>query len=637
MNRQIKQRIFWTILLIVTLFTIFGYSSFDDVKPIELTDELGFYQINTCKFSILELQSNNLKTLYQDHYKINVYKYSSIDCFGKVSGIDRVKNDIFISVGFNPLINLLLISVILCFLFNLVGSNKNNKEILNMKFLFGVLSTSIIFLFLILSENRFYEKNLRGLDLTSNKDRLIIFVFLLVSFYFINFHFLQKSESLINYFPYLFIFMGVVNGFNFNIFNVIFVFFYIYSMIKNPSKIKYNLIFITWIIIWLNNINNNNFYLDPDKVVGSSSTIYSKQSTFFWSVVFFYTLFGIFTYIQENYKNLDLMTLNQSFLNSGVSVFILGIITAKLTTINAISFVIFGQNKTSTRDFNYNSLGSWRGFSPSSEHIGEFYGLILLFLLLSRFIYKLNLTYLDYFKIFVIILGLILSNNRAAIAMLVFISLYILFVHVLKFDYRKVILFSLGIIFLGLFLSDQIYPFEFTSTRIYNEANIRTINQESTSLSYFKNSKLDGKMFPITVLGYLSTISFYTNRSSLWGMFLARYNPTGLEFLMGTGPYNLSRLYNEINIQEDPGFLLTHSSLLQILIYQGLVGIILIFYSLFRVYKKQSSVGVSTIFLIPFLYLFINYIKSDSIFYFSSVFTILFFFKLSKHGYKFNE
>lgn len=124
MTRIIKQRIFWTIVLIITLFTIFGYSSFDDVKPIELTDELGFYQINTCKFSILELQSNNLKTLYQDHYKINVYKYSSIDCFGKVSGIDRVKNDIFISVGFNPLINLLLISVILCFLFNLVRSKK---------------------------------------------------------------------------------------------------------------------------------------------------------------------------------------------------------------------------------------------------------------------------------------------------------------------------------------------------------------------------------------------------------------------------------------------------------------------------------------------------------------------------------
>ena len=70
MTRIIKQRIFWTIVLIITLFTIFGYSSFDDVKPIELTDEIGFSQINTCKFSILELQSNNLKTLYQDHYKI---------------------------------------------------------------------------------------------------------------------------------------------------------------------------------------------------------------------------------------------------------------------------------------------------------------------------------------------------------------------------------------------------------------------------------------------------------------------------------------------------------------------------------------------------------------------------------------
>ena len=54
------------IIFLLFLLVIFSYTFFDDLKPIQISDELGFYQINTCSFSIMEFQLNNTHTLYQD-------------------------------------------------------------------------------------------------------------------------------------------------------------------------------------------------------------------------------------------------------------------------------------------------------------------------------------------------------------------------------------------------------------------------------------------------------------------------------------------------------------------------------------------------------------------------------------------
>ena len=43
-------------------------------------------------------------------------------------------------------------------------------------------------------------------------------------------------------------------------------------------------------------------------------------------------------------------------------------------------------------------------------------------------------------------------------------------------------------------------------------------------------------------------VGFLINRSELWGLFLARYNPSFSEFMLGTGPYNLAKHYGEIDI-----------------------------------------------------------------------------------------
>ena len=48
------------------------------------------------------------------------------------------------------------------------------------------------------------------------------------------------------------------------------------------------------ITIWVLNVESNDYYLDPDKIIGSSGTVYNQGSTFFWSIVFFYSFLGVF-------------------------------------------------------------------------------------------------------------------------------------------------------------------------------------------------------------------------------------------------------------------------------------------------------------------------------------------------------
>ena len=269
-----------------------------------MTDELGYYQINTCKHSLFEFQSNNLKTTFQDHYIINVYNYSDISCYGKISAIDRVKDTFYISVGFNPFVNLVLSSLLLSFIFYISNKEKKEKSVLNFKFFISLFLTSGLFTYGIFSETRFYEKKLRYLDLTLSSTYITIFLFLF-SIYFVNFYFLNSSEKLINYFPYLYLFLGVINGFNINIFYLIFIFIDTRNVEKfKTSEIQYN-IFI-WILIWISEIESNNYYLDPDKIVGSSSTVYNKHSTIFWSILFFYTLLGIISYVKNNLGAINL-------------------------------------------------------------------------------------------------------------------------------------------------------------------------------------------------------------------------------------------------------------------------------------------------------------------------------------------
>ena len=81
-------------------------------------------------------------------------------------------------------------------------------------------------------------------------------------------------------------------------------------------------------------------------------------------------------------------------------------------------------------------------------------------------------------------------------------------------------------------------------------------------------------------------------------------------------------------------FLLTHSSLIQILIYFGIIGLIVLFYEFYKILKKRNKYNNNLIMFTPFLFLVINLLKSDSLFYFSTLFTLLFFYTVNKSSYK---
>ena len=115
-------------------------------------------------------------------------------------------------------------------------------------------------------------------------------------------------------------------------------------------------------------------------------------------------------------------------------------------------------------------------------------------------------------------------------------------------------------------------------------------------------------------------IAYFVNRSELWGIFLARFNPEYLNVFFGSGVFSLAKQYGEINISKykyatniEMGFLLPHSTILLIFLFTGLIGLFLFLYfitkQLINLKKKQYNE-----FLVVLL-LTVNIFKSDSLIY----------------------
>ena len=69
----------------------------------------------------------------------------------------------------------------------------------------------------------------------------------------------------------------------------------------------------------------------------------------------------------------------------------------------------------------------------------------------------------------------------------------------------------------------------------------------SSSINYLQN--LDESFFLIRLIILIfGFFAFLINRSELWGIFFARYNPETLETFFGSGPFILANHYSEINI-----------------------------------------------------------------------------------------
>ena len=104
-----KDKVVKVIFLFFLIFIPFSISDYsDNVQPEKITSDLRFYEINTCSISLNEFLLENPNVIYQDHYKIRFNNYSSIECFGRITGIDQIGYTFYISIGTNTLINLFL-------------------------------------------------------------------------------------------------------------------------------------------------------------------------------------------------------------------------------------------------------------------------------------------------------------------------------------------------------------------------------------------------------------------------------------------------------------------------------------------------------------------------------------------------
>ncbi len=624
------------ILLILIVLLLPWVPSFLDseVEIQELTDELGFYETYTCQISYSEFQLKNIFTLYQDHYRINLNEYSEAPCYGKLTGVDRVGDIFYISIGLNPLLTLFLQSL---FLFLVILLLKKDEKLLlseNSTYAISILISSVLITFGFYSQTRYYEKNFADLDFRFFETYQIIFAFVLFSSYILGYAFNSRSNNLVNYFPFLFLIIGVPFGLNLYIYFLVFIFFGVYKTLTSYKTLNKLLLFSIFIFVWITSVfEGNMFYLKPDKMIGLTSTVYSYESIIYWSLLLFLIVTGIFEYLDKVRQHINYITIKYSFYFVSIVVAILSYFNTEVQPLNAASQIYFGQNKASTRDLPKDIISNWRGYFPSAEQMGEFFSITILLFLSLKYLKNIKTKNFEYFPLSVSVVFLILSYNRAAIFLTIIFGILIYFKGNKNLVSKRniniaIILFVLLLSFL--YINNQIFSYSFTSTKVLSEAqNNIAFEQYSNSLLYLQEN-LNSNFLLKLVFGIFSTAAFYLNRSYLWGMFFARYSPTTKEFLFGTGPYNLSNLYNEVQVADTVSFLWPHSSFLQVLFYFGVLGVLLLIYLITKkiIYSiKNNNLHIGRYI---FIFILINLFKSDSIMYFSTLFTTLFFYNSLK-------
>ena len=222
-------------ILLVLLFVVLPWSlnkSSNDINPIEVTNNLDFYEINACEFSLTEVLIRNPKISYQKHFKIRSNNYSSMLCFGKVTGIDKIGNNFYLSVGTNSLLSLIIKLIPLALAISLIKKHEPIYKFLGSKYIQICFISTLVLTYGIYAERRFYSKTLYFLDLEVTKSYLIIYFYLFFGVFccleLIN----TRYKNLINYFPFLFCFIGVLHGFNLHIYTFFLVIFGIISIIE---------------------------------------------------------------------------------------------------------------------------------------------------------------------------------------------------------------------------------------------------------------------------------------------------------------------------------------------------------------------------------------------------------------------
>ena len=653
-----------TILLLLIIFLPFINSDLnDEVKPIELTnDTIGYYQSTTCKISLSEFFITNLNSELKIFYNIN--NYADINCFGKITGLDKVDETFIVSIGTNTSINLLLQSLV--WIIFLLFIPKKDGLLTKQNFIYPLI-VSVIFTLHIFFESRFYNRT----NILFDSELSISNYYLIGSF--INFFLLstiifdlfgKRIYSFSNYIPFIFLIVGTYSGMNMNILLIIGTSFGIKSLVENFKLNVFDYLYFISSFFWVSNINENNFFFDGDKLRGFSNSSYSVGSQVIWITIFYLCIKGYFSIFEKSNQYFDFKLFSKNLIYASSLVVLVGYLGSTSPIINFLNFYIFGQNKRGMREITSVAGNAWRGAAPSAEAIGEFFGFVLLifFILLLKDNLRFNISYL---LLPIVVYGLVRSNNFAASSSLVLVSILIYLNYKKFFNISKKIQLRLFVFLIFLILGAILildFDYQYLSTELLYEATLHhdfysdentyksylqvqekmierdigtiLLNEEnlgnaSTTYIFLVNlftQNINIPFFP-NIVAIVSTLSMLINRTEMWGIFIAKYSPNAIDGIFGNGPMQLNKyLYNHEIRLDVPEYkldslFLPHSSFLDIQIFFGIFGLVAIL-SLLIIKLRKSS--LSNIFYIPCLYLLINFSKSDSLMYIHSFILFLF-------------
>jgi hypothetical protein len=655
------------VLVISVLALPFSLSDRNDFRVPKLVDDssIGYYQSTTCGISFVEVLSKNINNTNNLYFNNNAYP--GTECFGKVTGLDKVENVFIVSIGTNPSVNLLLQSVLYFLIFLLIKPKERrsffNESLILITLRSGLLS--LLFTFQHFSEARFYERtNKYFLTDSSVNNYYLVGIFLIYFLIFLGLTEVANSREsvLLNYLPYAFLFVGTFVGTNMNLYILILCFFGLKGLFMKKYNFYINIIYGLFSVLWITfNYSSDNFF-DADKLRGYTNSANNDASLYFWIITFYLLLNGFYYLYTVSQLNLD--KFKQSLIYSGAGVVILGFLGAIYPSINFINFFFFGQNKRGMKELDSIAGNTWRGFSASAESIGEFFAFIILFYVLFYIKKNISLTKADYVLLPIVGYGLLKSNNFAAIlSLIIFTTIFIVNKKILNPKYRNLIFGGLFFSSLVLFIFYVVsFNYEFLSTgllyeislhsnfftnsdnyinflnieKYFNEKDLGTLllmedNSSKASSSYLFlvnlfTTKINIPLIP-NIVAFISMISIFINRTEMWGIFFAKYSPTIGESLFGSGPLQISEyLYRHpVRLDVPPeklqSLFLPHSSIFDVLVFYGLIGLLLMSFFIFRIFYNRKYIEKDAKYLLGFL--LINMVKSDSILYISS--TILIF------------
>ena len=529
-NNHTIYRVIFLLLLLIIPWLNADYS--DDISPvIPSQEDMTFYEVNPCEVSLFEFLRKVPTSIYQDHFHFRYNNYSSISCFGKISGATLLNNEFYISVGTNSFVNLVIQTLFWVTVFSFIKKDSifrlDSKKIIAL-----VLSTSL-FTFTIISEIRLYEQNFYFFDF-EDKFNIILLAFF-VGFSLL--HILRVVEvrlnSLVNYLPFIFIFYGVYSGFNLSLYTLLIIFYGLILLlsVQNKNGFIYLFFSVPLVFFWANNANKR-YSFKTDKLRGFINSSFDFNSNLSWSIIFILTLAGLY-YIYKNTLNyVDFQKIYSNFNITTIVLILIGLLGANFPILNFLNYFYFGQQKygvTLNNPFSsdvYEQKIAWRGVFSSSELAGEIFTLFLVFsiyIYFSQFHFK-NIYYLG---VTASLFGLYFSNNRAALILLIFVVMVLYLSEYSSTNNKMYIIGGLSFLFL-LFTSWLIgfnnftYSLEFMQNYTFSKAlGYDTEGINSTFFNMLSDSSLN-KSFSNSIFGVVGIFAFFLNRALMWGLFIVK-------------------------------------------------------------------------------------------------------------------